>query len=210
MDAAYLKAAHPEPYTILGKKLKPFCLGHEILFQRFGNKFSVECSEDPSLVDLLTGVFICSQPYTHAVSLDNFAIPIRVRLFGKLMGYAYLKKAAESFARYIADHTEIPHFDVDERGGGDEDVEEHLGTPSLQAVKISLMANLGLSEMEALNTPFSLAFWNHLSFCEYKRALTILDAKAVEREKALDEAWAGMEEAVNKAAVELQREVTGC
>jgi hypothetical protein len=207
MDAAYLKAAHPEPYRILGKQLKPFCLGHEILFQRFGNKFSVESQEEPTLVDLLTGVFICSQPYTHGVTLDNFSIPIRVRLFSKLVGYSYLKKAAEQFARYIADHTEIPHFDLDARA--DDEVTESLGTPTLQAVKISLMANLGLSEMEALNTPFSMAFWNHLSFCEYKRALTILDAKAVEREKALDEAWEKMAEKVEQAAAELRREVLG-
>lgn len=170
MDAAYLNAAHPKPFTILGKRLKPFCLGHEILFQRFGNRFSIESKEDPTLEDLLTGVHICSQLYRKDATLDNFSIPIRVRIYAKLMGPSYLRRAYELFADYILAHSEIPDFYTKDDGPKDP-----VGTPTIQAVKVSLMANLGLSEEEALNTPLSLGFWNHFSWAEAQGAIQIID-----------------------------------
>lgn len=170
MDAAYLKAAVPEPFTVLGKKLKPFCLGHELIFQRFGNKFSVESAESASLFDLLTSVHICSQPYSKDVSLDEFSIPFRVKLYARLFGQKYITRAANLFAAYIESHTRIPDFYIKGKPSA-----ESIGTPTLQSVKVSLMANLGLSEMEALNTPFSLAFWNHLSWLEAQGTIQIID-----------------------------------
>lgn len=170
MDAAYLKAAHPEPFTILGKKLRPFCLGHEILFQRFGNRFSIESKEAPQMEDCLTGVFICSQPYQKENSLDGFKIPLRARLTAKFFGMSYLETAFDLFSNYIAAHTEIPDF----YSKGD-DAPAEVGTPTIQAVKVSLMANLGLSEEEALNTPLSLAYWNCLAWSEAQGGIQIID-----------------------------------
>ncbi len=191
MDAAYLRAAHPEPFTILGKRLKPFCLGHEILFQRFGNRFSVESNEAPRIEDCLTGVFICSQPYHNEASLEGFKIPMRARLVAKFFGPLYIANAFDLFSRYIAAHTEIPDF----YSKGDSDSKEEVGTPTVQAVKVSLMSNLGLSEDEALNVPFSLAFWNHLSWAEAQGGIQIIDeaetkrqAEMLARAKAL-ESW---------------------
>jgi hypothetical protein len=180
MDAAYLRAAMPEPFTILGRKLRPFCLGHEILFQRFGNKFSLESKETPTVYDLLTGVFICSQPFGNDVSLDDFYIPWRVRWLARKNTIA---TAFNRFAEYIAAHSEIPEFSTEEaeQAGG-----KPYGTPTIQAVKVSLMSNLGLSEMDALNTQFSLAFWNHLAWAETQGSLRIVDE--IERKRQAEEA----------------------
>lgn len=170
MDAAYLEAALPKPFTVLGKHLKPFCLGHEILFQRFGNKFSIESKEEPTVEDLLTGVHICAQPYSKDVSLDGFSIPFRVRLFSKLMGIKYVANAFLLFSNYIATHSVIPDFFAKETGQSD-----RHGAPTIQSVKVSLMANLGLSEDDSLNTPFGLAFWNHLTWAEAQGSIQIMD-----------------------------------
>ena len=170
MDAAYLEAATPRPFTVLAKKLKPFCLGHELLFQRFGNRFSIESKEEPRIEDLLTGVFVCAEPYRVGITLDNFSIPIRARLFTKMMGPSYIGRAFKLFSDYIAINTQIPEFFSKDSGTRD-----RTGSPTIQSVKVSLMSNLGLSEGEALNTPFSLAFWNHLTWAEAQGSIQIVD-----------------------------------
>lgn len=170
MDAAYIKAAVPEPFRVLGENLKPFCLGHEILFQRFENKFSLESKEKPEISDLLKGVFICSQRYRKDFSIDAFKIPLRARIYSKLFGLPYLARAFALFSDYILAHSQIPEFYPKDSGPRDPS-----GTPTIQAVKVSLMSNLGLSEDEALNTPFSLAFWNHLSWVEAQGGIQIID-----------------------------------
>jgi hypothetical protein len=172
MDAAYLRAAHPKPFRIFGRRLLPFSLGHEILFQKFGNRFSVENRNEgdpPSIADALKGVFICSQPYHRAAGLERFSIPLRARFFACWFpGYCAI--AFRYFHEYIVEHTEIPKFDpIGERS------ERNYGTPTVQAVKVSLMANLGMTEGEALNIPFSLAFWNHLAWLEGQGAIQIID-----------------------------------
>lgn len=196
MDAAYLEAAIPEPFTVLGKRLKPFCLGHEILFQRFKNRFSVESEEPPQIEDLLTGVFICSQRYSKDVSLDYFSVPLRVKLYARLFGPSYLGRAFALFSNYIASHTALPHFDSVE----DDGKREPMGAPTVQVVKVSLMGNLGLSEDEALNTPFGLAFWNHLSWAEMQGHIKIID----EEEMAKIEAAKAFESQVEEMREKLQ------
>lgn len=172
MDAAYLKAAHPEPHTILGQRLYPFCLGHELLFQRFGNKFSIESIESPTIEDMLTGVYICSQPYLPTVSMDGFKIPFGARIKAKIFGRAYLENAFRQFRKYIDDHTEIPEFYVK-----DDAPEDSNGVATIQAVKVSLMSNMGMPEIHALNVSFSLAFWNHLTWLAAQGIIKIVDAE---------------------------------
>jgi hypothetical protein len=190
MDAAFLQAAHPEPFTILATRLEPFSLGHEILFQRFGNKFSVESAEAPGIKDALTGVFICSQPYRRDVSLDGFRVPLRARIWSKVRA-RYLEEVLAMFHAYIAAHSEVPDFYTKRDDSG-----EPVGTPTVQAVKISLMANLGMTEDKALNTPFSLAFWNHLSWLEGQGVIQIVDDAEKKRQAERAALAAAMEEKV--------------
>ncbi len=188
MDAAYLRAAVPDPFRILATDLLPFSLGHEIALQRFKNKFSIEKNEAPGMDDLLTGVFICSQPYSPKISINNFKVPFRVRILAKLLGHQYILKAFEEFGRYIKAHTETPDF-----YSKDDEAREPCGAPTVQAVKVSLMANLGMSESEALNMPFNLAFWNHLTHLEAHGAIQIIDDAEIQRQKESDALYLKME-----------------
>ena len=82
MNAAFLTAAIPEPFTILGRNLKPFSLGHELLFQRFGVNFSVESKDAPRYEDLILGVLLCSQEFDQALlSLQSRGLPHRIKFW---------------------------------------------------------------------------------------------------------------------------------
>lgn len=191
MDAAYLKAAHPEPFRILGRDLRPFCIGHELLLQRFENKFSLESTEQPNEQDLLIAVYICSQPYARGFSLDNFTISKRAWLFSRVFGPKYLTAAIIRFHQYIEAHTEIPDF----YHTGDPQ-ERTVGAPTIQAVKIARMANSTMTEDEVLNMPFSLAFWDHLTWLEGQGHIQIIDEAEKARQKERHEYAASMEEKI--------------
>ena len=201
MDAAYLRAANPEPFTILSTRLERFCLGHEILLQRFGNRFSVEKrnpENPPDSTDLPLAVYICSRPYSQDFSFDGFRIPLRARVWNSLFGQAYLEKAVAIFHKYIAAHTEVPEF----YELGEESDKKPCGTPMVQSVKVSLEANLGRSTEKSLNTSFSLAFWDHLTFYANQGQIQIIDeaekARIAEEEKIRAETEAQIEELKQK------------
>lgn len=188
MDAAYLKAAQPKPFRVLTRRLLPFCIGHEILFQRFGVKFSIEKGESPGIGDLFKAVHICSRSYSRKSSLDDFKIPFRVKILSWLYGVNYLQAASSLFQDYLIEHTATPDFYMKDDGN-----QTKCGAPTVQAVKVSLMANLGMSEEEALNTPFSLAFWNHLTYMESQGVIQIIDEEEVKRIADLKKCEAAIE-----------------
>lgn len=170
MDAAYLRAAHPPPFRILGRDLHCFGMGHELLFQRFENRFSLESKEQPGVEDLLKAVHLCSKPYSRNSSLDDFSISLRARLWKRVFGAKYLASAIIRFHQYIEAHTEIPEFYTK----GDPQ-ERACGAPTIQAVKVARLANSTLTEDQILNLPFSLAFWDHLTWMEGQGFIQIVD-----------------------------------
>src|SRR5438876_959627 len=60
MNAAYFQAAIPEPFTILGLRLKPLSLGRYRLLKRFGCAFVAEEETGANIEDLIIGVLVCS------------------------------------------------------------------------------------------------------------------------------------------------------
>jgi hypothetical protein len=56
-------ATVPEPCAVLGTSLRPFCLGHHLIFKRLGLPFCGNSLTDASDDDLLIGIAICGQSY---------------------------------------------------------------------------------------------------------------------------------------------------
>lgn len=182
MDAAYLQAAVPKPFTILGKRLQPFCLGHDLLFQRFNVGFSPSIPAAPSYDDLIFSTLVCSRPATDAMKFfESRNAWLKIKLWGWRCGAFDAVGKVQLFQEYINDHAQLPDIIVIERNSGDF---SDTGTPTIQAVKVSLMANLGMSESEALNTPYALAFWNHYAWAEARGAIQIVDDKERERQES--------------------------
>jgi hypothetical protein len=177
MDAAYLKAAHPEPFRILGKDLKPFCMGHELLLQRFKNRFSIESEDQPDESDLIIAVYICSHQYEPGFSLDNFRIWPRAWVYGKTLGQRFMLSAMLRFHQYIEAHTEIPEYYIQ----GDPE-ERTVGAPTIQAVKVARLKNSSATELDILNEPFSKVFWDHLTWLEGQGQIQIVDEAEKERQ----------------------------
>lgn len=176
MQAAFQQAALPEPFKVLGKNLKPYTLGHDILLGLFesgfcrGKKFAASESTgtaiDPFLgpfEDLMISVWICSFD-TYAEAICHLQKKLRkkhLKKWAKKCGRFDLGEAYIHFFKYIAAHTEEPAYWVEDHGRG-----APSNQPFAQFLKVMLMREFGMKEHEALDTPYAQAYWNYLTILE--------------------------------------------
>jgi hypothetical protein len=146
-DAAFSRAAIPEPYRILGKKILPFKLGHEILFQRFDIAYSVENPSEPGFSDLVMGVLICSsKPEQFIESMKSRLFPLKMWLWGKICGRFDMFEKFRLFTDYMNEGRDIPQLWPNGEG------EKIQKTSMAETLYSSLRVKNGLSHDEAMNT----------------------------------------------------------
>lgn len=185
-QSEYYRAAVPEPWTILGLRLRPFSAGHLILLHRAESAFAI--GGEASFEDLAFAVFICSQTFESAVKcfsdpdlpklmrawhkkLTNrglFRKPRTIDLFGK----------SEEFRSYMDEGCKYPDYIYK---GGTSDIGD---VPAVQFVKAFLLSRTSMTESEFLNRPWALSIWDfltiqsqegHVRLCNEE---TIADAQA--------------------------------
>jgi len=82
----------PEPCKVLGTALKPFCLGHHLLFKRLGLLFCGHALADVSEEDILVGIAICAGE-SYEKTLEQFLTGEWTAVFEK-----WLKDMRSAFA----------------------------------------------------------------------------------------------------------------
>jgi hypothetical protein len=186
MQTAFLKAAIPEPFVILGKRLRPFSLGHELLLQRFENGFAIGSDRMPTIDDLVFAVWICSQPYEDAIrSIQSPLMGLRLRLWGWRIGKADLMDKFDLMLSYITEACQRPEVWSKESAGS---TGREMGTPSIQFLIMSATRN-GWSYRESMDMSYPLAVWLMSAEAERENRLEIVN----DRERALMKAAEGME-----------------
>lgn len=163
----YIKAVHPQKFRVLGVDLLDFSLGHHTLLAALENAF-VSVGRKPELKDLIQATFVCSRPYSvgvvevHSKAFTIFTASIHRRLALRrwLVRLRLLPLASTDvdemcgvFSRYVLVNSILPEI-VPQCGEPTKDSEEEipkwkLGTPLLQWVKITLMADLNHTPHEA-------------------------------------------------------------
>lgn len=184
-NAAYFEAAIPEPFRVLGRKLQPFTLGHQILLERFDSSFSIGAEKAPTFEDLIFSVYICS--YSYPVALRKvtqntlfacFAIRLEMKLWSWRCGKFDVIEAMMFFREYVNAHSKEPAFWVEQKRGS-----ASSGIPFIQFLKVKLEQELGYTEAEALCTPYQIAVWNYLTHLEGKGVIRFVspeDQAAIE------------------------------
>lgn len=171
----YLNAVIPTPHRIMGVRLEPFSIGHQMLLQRFGSPFVME-GRAPELGDLCFAVWVCSRGWGTALSeLDSkhFKRSFKWLNFKARLGKHYLPIRIHNFNEYLKEaHNNAPEVWRDSKKSGGK-----CKAPFLQMLKLNLMVNFHKSEADAMNTPFSLAVWDYLAYGETQGALEFVDEK---------------------------------
>lgn len=161
MDSpAFIEAVYSEPPRILGVKLRPLSAGHKLLLRRF---VPIECTPG----SLALSVVICSQTYEEALAditgnlpslLDRFCFRITHGPWWKLWVRTHVDWASQwvQFCDYVESSNSCPGFQV----LSSKEVEPS-SVPEIQAVKVSLMRHLHITEDEFLDRPWLLSMWDY-------------------------------------------------
>lgn len=101
----------PETHSVLGTLLRPFSLGHHLLFDRIGLPFAGDPTAEASPEDLALAVFLCAAPYratSESMLRGEWEDEFRTWT-GKLRPRFYQRTRfiheaeSESFSRYLVD-----------------------------------------------------------------------------------------------------------
>lgn len=177
MIAAYLTAAIPEPYRILGLRLKPFSLGHYLLLRRFGCAFVSDREEQATHEDLIIGVLICSMKFDEF--LEFIEDPDSEKELASWGAKAYdcdLLDRIQLFKRYLSEGSKVPQVWFEEEG-------DASGAHWSQYVLLSLTGNLGYTHEEAINLPLAKAFADFFKHAENLGAVRLMSESEIEQLK---------------------------
>ncbi len=168
MTAAYPAAAIPEPFQILGLRLKPFCLGHYLLMERFEVAFVSDKDAVANLDDLILGVLICSMHYEEFLDfLFASDFEEQVRTWGNDVKADFdLNEKCRLFNDYIVKGSEQPVFFYESEG-------KPSGAHWAEMIKLVLTGELGYTSSEALNLPLSQAFHEFFKNAENKGIVSL-------------------------------------
>ncbi len=167
----FFRAAIPEPFTVLGLKLRPFSAGHIILLHRIESAFVIG---GPQLLpDLISSVFLCSLNFRDGWdSLDNRAVDKFMRKWQRKIGHFDFLDKCKLFARYIAEGSEEPGWQSPEGGGT-------IDAPKVQVVRCALLSKTNITEAEFLDRPWGLSLWDYYTLYALEGAVTLLDKSKV-------------------------------
>src|SRR3954467_10158855 len=139
MSAAYFRAAIPEPFRILGLKLKPFSLGHYFTLKRFDSAFVADETRKATREELIFAVLVCSMDHRDFLEFIERprAVEKECKRWGKKCGIFDFPSKLELFKGYLAEGTKQPAFWIEENDN------EQSGSHWSQAVLSVLMSQGG-------------------------------------------------------------------
>lgn len=201
MNAAYFSAAIPEPFQIIGLRLKPLSLGRYRLLKRFDVAFVSDSEQKATPADLILGVLICAHrcdEFLQWISAPGFRkevgkwgarvcsqnfdglIPLKRgwRFWRKPKGFNIIEKL-QLFNRYISSHSYAPkYWDTDSGSSG------ASGAHWAQSIEVTLRAELGWSEEEINEQPLSKALADYFKYAESQGMLRLMTDEDVAQGEA--------------------------
>lgn len=193
----YFKRVFPDPFQILGLKLKPLSLGRYRLLHRFQCAFVADEAKGATLSDLLIGVLVCSMrvneflQWADSARFSKDITKWRKRIFkhawiGRIpwIGKWWRKNHAPNVVAkigllkaYIENGVEIPQFwDI---AGGEQSNSSHWS----HGIEITLRSELGWTEEEINEQPISKAIADFFRLLEGRGQIRIIQPEELERAK---------------------------
>lgn len=157
----------PEPRFIAGTQMRPFCLGHHLLFRRLGLPFAGSPDADCAPADVLVGVLVCAQSYEQTLAelhADEWQKTLNKWLRRVFWRGTNVAQVEEDFRKHLRTGYAMPPLWQYKGGAGIK-----FSAPWELLLKVRLQ-RCGLSESEVLNG-YLPARWH-----EYFAAIEIASA----------------------------------
>lgn len=188
-DRSYVDAAVPEPFTVLGLRLRPLSIGHILLLHRLESPFVVADSPPITIGDLAIACLICSKTFAEGVALlDDESLPRSLHQWGlyttnqhgwrRFCPWLYrqidLKSKMDLFSDYLKYHFETPTYSVEDgkaRG---------INAPAWQVIRVVLLSKTNLTETEIFDRPYRLCIADFLTLRAIEGQLNFEDQSELE------------------------------
>lgn len=170
--ASYSQAAYPEPYTILGIRLKPLSLQHYHLMARHSVAFVSDGPSEATFADLLLGVIICSKHWEEG-EFEHYVESGECQSESSAWGEKFPlgsfdeKEKIKLFADYISEGSRIPKY-------WEENTGKTSGAHWSQSVLLTLTGQLGYTRKEALHCPLSQALADYFKHAENQGLIRLM------------------------------------
>lgn len=171
----------PQPTRIAGTWLRPFCLGHHLLFKRLELPFAGDAVAEASLEDIITGITVCagrSYEWTLAAMLDGRWEGIVARWTRDARGPWYRRRridwqeASEVFRDYLIDgYQTAPTWRYDDDKDG-----VSMSSPWELLLRARLVA-AGRSETDILNAYLPSLWYEYFTLAEIRQLDNCRDVK---------------------------------
>lgn len=172
--ADYFTAALPEPWQILGLRLRPFSLGHYKLLRRFDCAFVSETEAGATREDLVLGVLICSMKPSEFLSfMESETFLDELKTWGEKCGVFDIGEKAKLFKDYVDSHSVAPKYWEKETGGS------RSGAHWAQALEVTLRSSLGWTADEIDTQPLSKAFADYFKWAENQGSVQLMTAEEI-------------------------------
>ena len=176
--ADHVAAILPEPFTVLGQKLKPLTLGHCFWLER------LDCKEVSTLPDLICAVLVCSSDWEKFDrSISGRFFPVKMRLWQWRLSWRWRKdkagplKAIKVFNDYVAEACTPPDVFQSDKAGGS------IGTPWFYHLKTVLQSKLGYSRKDALSLTMREAIYDYYSQAEINGTIELVSEQDREMQR---------------------------
>ena len=167
MSAAVIKAAP----VVLGKKLQPFTLGHQMVLEALESSYAVG-SEKPRSPeeDLLISVFVCSLDYKAAlVAFSNrWIIRLHNWIWSKRTKKYNLLHEEGVFSAYLNESCVEPFYDITSKEGGTESA-----VPWLTFLRNKNQEITGMNKDECLSLTYRDAIDTWLAHLDEKGSIRL-------------------------------------
>lgn len=183
--ADYFTATMPEPWQILGLRLRAFSLGHYKLLKRYGCGFVSDGEAAATREDLILGVLICSMhPQEFRDFIESPTYEKDVQEWGAKCGLFDLNEKAQLFKEYLEAHSVMPLYWEEKTGGTS-------GAHWAQSIEVTLRSKLGWTQAEIDGEPLSKCFADYLKHAENEGAIKLMTTAEVDFITAQKEAAHG-------------------
>lgn len=141
----------PAGTSILGKKLKPFCLKHRIFLEGIASPY-LQQDKELTPTDLIIALKICADE-----SIDGFTLREKWQALVLTLSKRRLAEASLAFVQHINQQASYPKFYDKKASEGKSDIPWQL------SILATLIRN-GITYSDALNMPEAKALWLATAF----------------------------------------------
>jgi hypothetical protein len=173
MNEGFFNGIYPQRFAILGRKLRPLSIAHEIALEKLENGYRAESERPPSKDDLCQAIYVCTRRFSEI----TFPVPLTSRIWSKIItngtSDSDFRAAEASFKTYLEYHRQVFEFTQHSRSGGEKRVR---GADFKQRLIQFLICDLGLNYNAALDCPINRAMNDFIAHAENKGGITIVDS----------------------------------